>query len=112
MLQKHSLFAILTALLLRGIPLVLAHGSEVHGDMSMDMISAGSSAISSGPGNASGTVVDSSVSVPQSYFAYHDFSSLLLAHIVLMTIGWLFILPISRFFNANSMGHRGLSITL
>ncbi|MCJ1256359.1 hypothetical protein MMC24_004180 [Lignoscripta atroalba] len=95
MLQKHSLFAILTALLLRGIPLVLAHGSEVHGDMSMDMISAGSSAISSGPGNASGTVVDSSVSVPQSYFAYHDFSSLLLAHIVLMTIGWLFILPIS-----------------
>lgn len=33
-------------------------------------------------------------SVPDSYFTYSDYSGLMMAHIILMTVGWLFVLPI------------------
>ena len=33
-------------------------------------------------------------SMPQSYFAYTDHAGLMMAHIVFMTVGWLFVLPI------------------
>lgn len=32
--------------------------------------------------------------VPHTYFTYPDYSGLMIAHIVLMTVGWLFVLPI------------------
>ena len=40
--------------------------------------------------------MNSSVALPQSYFAHPEGSGLLTAHIVLMVIAWFFILPIGK----------------
>lgn len=36
-------------------------------------------------------------SVPNSYYSYPDYSDFIIAHIILMTVGWLFVLPIGIF---------------
>ena len=40
--------------------------------------------------------MNTSMAPPQSYFAYPYHSGLMLAHIMLMTVAWFFVLPISE----------------
>lgn len=42
------------------------------------------------------TLTSSNVSATDIYFRNAEYSTLMMAHIVLMTIGWVFILPIGR----------------
>jgi len=75
------------------LPLAVAHGHD--GDMAMDMnIGKGEPSIvrptiPSEPSNLANTE-------PLSYFQYGEHSGLMFAHILLMTIGWVFVLPIGE----------------
>jgi hypothetical protein len=67
-----------------------AHGDETHmaADMDMDMTNAGAGVpLGATPSNAT-------LEVPSSYFRHPEYSHLILAHIALMTIAWVFVLPI------------------
>lgn len=68
-----------------------AHEGETHmaTDMDMDMIAGAGSGVPLGitPSNAT-------LEVPPSYFRHPEYSYLILAHIALMTIAWVFVLPI------------------
>lgn len=77
------------ALLLGFISSVVAHGSE-HEDMNMDM---GGIPISR-PTIA--TATNSTMAGPASYFQLKEHTGLMFAHILLMTIGWVFVLPIGE----------------
>jgi hypothetical protein len=70
------------------VSVVGAHGHD--GDMKMDM---GEQSVSR-PTIA--TISNTTDAGPQSYFQYGEHSGLLVAHILLMTIGWIFILPIGK----------------
>ena len=95
MVRKHGL-AILTALWLLGLlPLTFGLGHDSHATGSMAM----------GTGMPGGEYHMASISsltlnltqpVHPSYFSRSEFSGLLLAHIVIMTIAWFFILPIGE----------------
>lgn len=65
-----------------------AHGND--GDTRMEM----SEPAASRPVVA--TISSTTVAGPQSYFQYGEHNSFLVAHILLMTIGWIFILPIGK----------------
>lgn len=69
-----------TAVLLGLLPLALAHGDE---DMNM-----GGDAPEPAPAKVE--------SPPSSYFRYKEHSNVILAHIVLMVIGWGFVLPVGK----------------
>jgi len=88
------------ALLLGVLPLALAHGSDDHDDMA--------TAIpwpSRVPDNATffhqpaylDQMRNHTSAAPTSYFHHSELSDFIVAHIALMIIGWLFILPISEF---------------
>lgn len=67
-----------------------AHEDETHmaDDMDMGMTTAGAGMpLGATPPNAT-------LAVPPSYFRYPEHSHLILAHIGLMTIAWVFVLPI------------------
>lgn len=67
-----------------------AHGDESHmaADMDMGMTTTGAGVPSSAtPSNAT-------LAVPPSYFRHPEHSHLIIAHIALMTIAWVFVLPI------------------
>ena len=86
-------FAILAGALLLGvIPSVVAHGHGETENMSMDM--GGMS--SAKPTIAS--VVNDTMIEPASYFQLTEHAGLMFAHILLMTIGWVFVLPIGEYF--------------
>ena len=91
MVVKVSFIAAAAALLLDVLPHALAHGDDGHGDgdMAMAMGASMASAVNSSIGN-------STSAVPESYFAHPYLSGFMVAHIVLMSIAWLFILPISE----------------
>lgn len=76
------------AVLLGFVSSAVAHGHDEHGDMNMDM--GGMS--SSRPTIA--TASNSTMAEPTSYFQLTEHTGLMFAHIVLMTIGWVFVLPI------------------
>ncbi|OBT94718.1 hypothetical protein VE01_06147 [Pseudogymnoascus verrucosus] len=69
---------------------VSAHGDETHmtADMDMGMTTAGA-------GAPLGTPSNGTLEVPPSYFRHPEYSHLILAHIALMTIAWVFVLPIA-----------------
>lgn len=65
------------------LPLAAAHGDDEHNNMNMDM---------SMPEPAA-TPVPAESYAPN-YFAHPDHRSLMYAHIALMTLGWVFVLPV------------------
>jgi len=78
-------FVTFTSAILLGLTSVaVAHGHDE--DMNMNM---GESSITH-PTMTSGA----NVTLPETYFRYGEHSGLLAAHIFLMTIAWVFILPI------------------
>jgi len=80
-------FAAPAGVILLGLASVAAaHGHD--GEMNMDMSEPGPSQ----PAN----LAASDVAAPATYFQYGEHSGLLAAHIVLMTIGWVFVLPIGE----------------
>ena len=92
MVQKQ-LIALSTALsLLEAVPRALAHGDDVYGSEGQGtgttMATAIFSTIPSVTANASVSMT------PESYFSYPAMSGLMLAHIIIMTVAWFFILPL------------------
>jgi len=80
-------FATLAVVVLLGFASAAgAHGHD--GDTNMEM---------AGPSRPTiATASDNSDAGPQSYFQYGEHSGLLIAHILLMILGWMFILPIGK----------------
>lgn len=78
--------AILGALLLGLASAVVAHGGDEEMNMKM-----GNSAVVSPAASSS-----AEGQAPNTYFRYGEHSGILMAHIFLMTIAWVFILPIGR----------------
>ena len=76
-------------LLLGLLPFAIAHGHG-HGD--------GDTAMEMGESSNSRPTIPPHAATdgPQSYFQYGDRSGLMLAHIVLMTLAWVFVLPIGE----------------
>ncbi|KAF4632663.1 hypothetical protein G7Y89_g5460 [Cudoniella acicularis] len=89
--------ALAVAVLLGLASVAGAHGHDEN--MNMDMgepaISRPTIALESGMPTAE----------PQSYFQYGDHSGLILAHIILMVVGWVFILPISVMLSISRSRH-------
>jgi hypothetical protein len=86
--SSHKFVTLVGVALLWLVASVVAHGHDE--DMAMDTAM-------SAPSIARPTMVTASnntVAAPESYWQLADHSRLMLAHIVLMTLGWLFILPI------------------
>jgi hypothetical protein len=84
---SSSRFVTLVGVVLIGlVSVAVAHGEDE--DMSMDM----------GMGRPEITKpMDATVTaVPNTYFNYGEHTGLLLAHVLLMTIGWVFVLPIGK----------------
>jgi hypothetical protein len=82
-------FVVLVGVVLLGIiSSVVAHGDDEHGDMNMGM---------DGMSTSRPTIATSSndtMAEPASYFQLKEHTGLMFAHILLMTIGWVFVLPI------------------
>ena len=93
MVTRVSFIAVAAVLLLRLLPHAFAHGDgdggHRHGDMALPVGASMASDLNSSIGNSMSPA-------PESYFAYPHLSGFMVAHIVLMTIAWLFILPISE----------------
>jgi hypothetical protein len=80
-----------TTILLFGLAsLALAHG---HDDGEM-LSSGGDSGLNEAAHTASFIDPDSPDMGPPNYFRHSEHSGLMLAHIVLMSVGWIFILPL------------------
>ena len=77
--------------------LAVAHGHDDNGDMTMGMAMAG-------PSNTRPTIPPAASTTlaadPSSYFQYGEHSTLLLAHILVMTVGWVFVLPVGQYLEA------------
>jgi hypothetical protein len=81
---------ILAGVVLLGfISSAVAHGHDEHEDMDMDM---------GGMSSTRPTIPASSgaMAEPASYFQLKEHTGLMFAHILLMTIGWVFVLPIGE----------------
>lgn len=81
---KPALAAAVVGLLL---PMALAHGGDEGMNMTMDMA------------NGLPVAIDQSAPEPEqpaSYFRHPEQRSLLIAHIALMVLGWVFVLPIGK----------------
>jgi len=75
--------------LLSNLPTAIAHGHDENTSMDMDGAAHTSPAFSS----------PTSIGVTKplgSYFQYGEHSGLMVAHILLMTLGWVFVLPVGR----------------
>lgn len=96
MVYKIHLLSTAALLLLGFIPLTSAHdhGSGVRKTIDMEALPA-AQINSSWPSQLS-FPTNSSASF-QSYFSYPQASGLMLAHIVVMTVAWFFILPIGKY---------------
>lgn len=82
-------FAAPSVVLLLGLALVAgAHGHE--GDMKMDI---GDPSVSRPTLASMPSTMDAGA---QSYFQYGEHPGLLVAHILLMTLAWMFILPVGK----------------
>ena len=93
MIHARSFLFLLALSAAEVIPHALAHGDDdgEGENMKMSAQAPPTFSISSAIPSASTMAAASS---PESYFAYPKFGGLMLAHIVLMTIAWLFVLPI------------------
>jgi Domain of unknown function (DUF2427) len=82
---------ILAGVVLLGfISSVVAHGHDENEDMDMDM-GGMSSTRPTIPASSNGAMAE-----PASYFQLREHTGLMFAHILLMTIGWVFVLPIGE----------------
>lgn len=72
-----------SAVLLGLVSIAVAHGHDEDMNMKMGEPSIARPTITSG----------ANVTIPETYFRYGEHSGLLAAHIFLMTIAWIFILP-------------------
>lgn len=72
------------------VSLALAHDNDVDMDTTVNMDMQGTSSITTPTGQYQG---------PTSYFYYGEHSSTILVHIVLMVIGWCFILPAGELYS-------------
>lgn len=88
MVHTLSLRFIGATLLLATTSVVLAHSHDDHPGEMAD--------IGSVPSSLSIANINSSSVSPQSYFTYPGLNGLMLGHIVLMTVAWLFVLPIGK----------------
>ncbi|PVH76018.1 integral membrane protein [Cadophora sp. DSE1049] len=88
LLQSRRSTALAGVVLLTFASVALAHGHD--DDMTMNM---------GEPAHAPPPATPSNSAKPDTYFQYGEHSALMLAHIVLMTIGWVFVLPISVMFS-------------
>ena len=79
------------------LPRALAHAHDDAAEGAIEMVA---SVAHSGPlsSDTSSANMSASYNPPESYFAYPEFGGLMLAHIVLMTVAWFFILPIGQSF--------------
>lgn len=96
MVKRHA-FLLTTALaLLQVLNLTAAHGHDSH---IAGVGASGSSETAQStpaPNSTVAAVMISSQASPSSYFSYAHYSGFMLAHISLMTIAWLFILPVGE----------------
>lgn len=84
-------FVIFAGVVLLGfISSAVAHGHDENEDMNMDM-GGMSSTKPTIPTSSSGAMAE-----PASYFQLKEHTGLIFAHILLMTIGWVFVLPLSE----------------
>lgn len=74
------------------VPAVLGHGDDNDEAMGMEMEMDMSSSMTSG-GNATQPEAD----FLPSYFAHSEHRGILLGHIGLMVLGWVFVLPLGKF---------------
>lgn len=95
-MRSTTFSALAGAVLLGLVSVAVAHGHDE--DMNMDMAD---SSIAR-PTILSATSTTTSVPVPDAYWNYGEHRSLLTAHIALMTIAWVFILPIGAYFSLSS----------
>lgn len=93
-MQKRSAKLVVNSItLLWGLASVAnAHGHAKGGNMEM-----GGSEVSR-PVLATATSYPETISDPQTYFQYGEHTGVMVAHIVLMTLAWVFILPIGELF--------------
>ena len=83
---------VITALsLLEVLPLALAHSSDGHVGESMGRGSIRESS------NLVSSAMNTSSTALQSYFSYPEYSTLIIAHIFIMTVAWFIVLPIGKF---------------
>ena len=106
MIHPQGLTKLTVLFLLGALPLALAHGHESH-DGEMEGMGAPKMAHLASSDSMSAAAMNSSSAAPQqSYFTYPNYGGLMLAHIVLMTIAWFFILPISECIQVTSLGPK------
>jgi len=98
--------ALAGVVLLGLLPLAIAHGHDGDGDgeMAMDM-SMGEASV---PRPTIHSNLTAEVPGPPSYFQYGEHSGLIVAHILLMTIGWVFVLPIGECWESFEFSHSFL----
>lgn len=91
MVHTQSLQLLTALAVVQGLPRVLAHG---HDDSNVMEPTSG---LGADLMNATSTSMNMKApQPPQSYFSEPNHSGVLLAHIVLMTIGWFFVLPVGE----------------
>ena len=88
MVHTSSLRFIGATLLLAITSVVLAHGHDDHAGETTDL--------GLTPSSMSAVSMNLTSASPQSYFTYPALGGLVLGHIVLMTVAWFFVLPISK----------------
>lgn len=91
------------ALVLVIAPAVLAHGDDEDMDMGMDVGNSMDMAAEPQPLAYNGTNNGTTNGTPEviykpTYFAHPEHASLMYAHILLMTLGWVFALPVCESF--------------
>lgn len=96
MVHTRGLILPAALLALEVIPLAFAHDHDSH-DREAQAMGAPKTLHLSLP--LSSTSMNSFNAAPQSYFTWPDFEGPMLAHIVLMTVAWVFVLPISERFS-------------
>ncbi len=82
-------------LLLALAPVALAHGD----DEAMDMGAGGMDHMAEAPHGSAGNATNATAEAivyPPTYFSHPEHRSLMYAHIVLMTVGWVFALPVCK----------------
>ena len=90
MVHTGSLLVTAALLLLGALPPSLAHDHDGHVENPVEVKAFPSTSV------LELNAMNSSVALPQSYFTYTENSTLLGAHVVLMVIAWLFILPVGK----------------
>lgn len=82
--DKYTVSTVVALLVV--LPLVFAHGYD-------EMPQAGTVGAPSEM-RPTITTVNSTTSEPESYFQYGEHSALIFCHILLMSLGWVFVLPV------------------